>query len=270
MGGVSWSPPSLPPPSSSPPAGPPAQPAGWYDDPWDGRRRRYWDGAAWTGYTDDLYDQPSWNGEDPAALVTGNRGVARWLGISVFVTPFLQAFSYWASITAFRDALNRLEELDGGSSPSPFGATGGGWVQAGQLLSTLSLVVLVLRMVWLYRASRAAQALGHPLRREPGLACAGWIIPIVNFWWPYQGMASLFPPDDPMRARVARWWTCYLVATLGGVVGALFTIPLPPAGDAVALALPALIGVLGAVQERQLVQEVQRRQAAEAGVGVVG
>lgn len=26
-------------------------PAGWYQDPWDGRQQRYWDGTAWTGHT---------------------------------------------------------------------------------------------------------------------------------------------------------------------------------------------------------------------------
>lgn len=46
--------------------------AGWYQDPWDGHRRRYWDGQRWTG--DVSFEPPgSWGGQgasgggDPAA-----------------------------------------------------------------------------------------------------------------------------------------------------------------------------------------------------------
>jgi hypothetical protein len=31
-------------------AGRPLPPPGWYDDPWDGTRIRWWDGHQWTGY----------------------------------------------------------------------------------------------------------------------------------------------------------------------------------------------------------------------------
>jgi Protein of unknown function (DUF2510) len=37
------------------PQGPPSE--GWYPDPQDGARLRYWDGEAWTDWTDDLWHQ---------------------------------------------------------------------------------------------------------------------------------------------------------------------------------------------------------------------
>ncbi len=258
MGGVSLPPPTLPPPS--PPT--PPLPAGWYDDPWDERRRRYWDGGVWTGYTDDLYHLPA-GGEDAAHLVTGNRGVTRWLSRAVLVTPVFQIVSLASSANGLRDALETINDPE--AARSTLGATNG-WLQLGQVLSLLSLVVLVLRMVWLYRASQAAQALGHPLRREPGLTCAGWIIPIVNFWWPYQGMVALFAADDPARRRVGPWWACYLVSSIGGLAGAIASAWLPLGGDIVVIGVPAAFGMVSAFLERGLVLAAQRDQAVAVGV----
>ncbi|HET9690436.1 MAG TPA: DUF2510 domain-containing protein, partial [Acidimicrobiales bacterium] len=51
-------------PASSGPA------AGWYPDPWDDRRRRYWDGQAWTG--DVAIDPPgAWSGAPGGAAASG-------------------------------------------------------------------------------------------------------------------------------------------------------------------------------------------------------
>lgn len=71
--GGSWQDPG----GASATAGLPA--SGWYADPWDQRRRRYWDGSAWTG--DVSYEPPgSWGGhgdrtaQQPAAGGWGAQG----------------------------------------------------------------------------------------------------------------------------------------------------------------------------------------------------
>ena len=48
---------------------PSAPSAGWYQDPWDNHRRRYWDGQQWTG--DVSFEPPrNWGGEPQAADAT--------------------------------------------------------------------------------------------------------------------------------------------------------------------------------------------------------
>ena len=63
---------------------------------------------------------------------------------------------------------------------------------------------------------------GLRLRRSPTLAAAGFIIPIVNFWWPYQAAADLLPPGSPDRRLAGWWWGSYIATIpLAFVVGVL-------------------------------------------------
>ena len=94
--------------------------------------------------------------------------------------------------------------------------------------------------MWQHRANVAAQALGLPLTRSPGWGIAGWFIPIVNFWFPYEAVRDNLPPDDPTRPLVIRWWVGML--TMGVVVwavaagyafgGAVIGVPLSTASAA--------------------------------------
>lgn len=53
----------------------PTPPADWYPDPLQPTRRRYWDGARWTGYLVDperpdvvRYERPPWSGFVPGGV----------------------------------------------------------------------------------------------------------------------------------------------------------------------------------------------------------
>lgn len=71
-----------------------------------------------------------------------------------------------------------------------------------------------LGLVWFHRSCVNARALRLPARREPTLAVAGFIIPVVSLWWPYQSTCDLFPPERP-RGRILRW---FLLWAVGGIV----------------------------------------------------
>jgi hypothetical protein len=96
----------------------------------------------------------------------------------------------------------------------------------GTVLLIISAVVVVAAavawMVWLWAARRNAAALTDwPFSRSQGWVIAGWLVPIVNLWFPKQivddtWMATeraLAPPDAPWPRRpllVYAWWTTFL------------------------------------------------------------
>jgi Domain of unknown function (DUF4328)/Protein of unknown function (DUF2510) len=249
---------SLPPPA--PPTapyggGPPLQPAGWYADPWYAGYLRWWDGTAWTPHVAPSGGQ----GVDPTSAVASTEATGTWLRRALYATPFTQALALALIFGSLRKVFDSI-----GSSPGDPRAFNnpGGWGAVGQLLSLVSTVLLVLRMVWLYRATKAARALGLPTRRDAGLACAGWLIPIVNFWWPFQSVGNLFPPQRRPRSTLGWWWAAYLVGSIVGTFG-LFAVLFAGAYNhwsatptAVAALLFGAFGMVWAVLEVQLVDQV--------------
>ena len=72
--------------------------------------------------------------------------------------------------------------------------------------------VAILFVTWFYRARVNAEGNGWPQRLSPAWAVAGWIIPLVNFWFPFQIMADIWRAGLPAEARGKRailpgiWW----------------------------------------------------------------
>lgn len=56
--------------------------AGWYDDPWDSDRYRYWDGDAWTGHASPKYTDsprgPAYANVSPDATTTDGVALSGW------------------------------------------------------------------------------------------------------------------------------------------------------------------------------------------------
>ena len=82
-------------------------------------------------------------------------------------------------------------------------------------------VLSILFVVWLHRARINAERLGYRQRHSPGWTFWGWIIPIVNLWFPVQILGDIWRPGQPERKQrhhlpqlPALWWTCWLVSGL--------------------------------------------------------
>jgi len=129
------------------------------------------------------------------------------------------------------------------------------------------LVAGVLFLLWFYRACADSRALGLPTRREPGLATASFVIPIVSLWWPYQSTCDLLPPGHPARANVLRWWLLWLVggfvSTIVVVIGAVVS---PALGWAL-LVVPAAQLVATALTARRVISDVGEAHRSLAGAG---
>jgi hypothetical protein len=92
------------------------------------------------------------------------------------------------------------------------------------LTSLVVFVAFVITLVWVHASATTAARLGLPAKRSPGWAVGGFLIPVVDLWWPYQSVRDLFPPGHPARRVVVQWWAQYLGARLMTMVavGAAF------------------------------------------------
>ena len=171
-------------------------PPGWYPDPWQPSAWRWWDGSAWSA---------SAGLADPAARrdgldVAAEERAARRARLALAWAIPLQVLTHVALRAQFVDIIDVFRHLDNDSRDSvshTASAPAAGLAQVGQVGL---LVVGVLFLVWFHRSCVNARALGLPSRREPGLAVAGFVIPIVNLWWPYQSTRDLFPPGHAVDA----------------------------------------------------------------------
>jgi hypothetical protein len=84
----------------------------------------------------------------------------------------------------------------------------------GNLSQVGILVVGIFFLIWFHKAATLSRALGRPARRSPGWAVAGFLIPIVNFWFPYQSAIDMVPPGHPATDAVKRWWALWLTMSL--------------------------------------------------------
>lgn len=230
--------------------------AGWYPDPWRQAPLRWWDGTQWHAATTAPHGVSFPTPPDAAAKLRQQRSWGAWHRRLVVVTPvvlFLFALVYGL----FGRSLTTLaENLDQPFPESPPPAII--WVQLSSVvLSPLTIGALVVRLGWFSHAVGTARALGRHTRRDVALATVGWLIPVVNLWWPCQDVRDLTPEGDPARKHLGWWWACYLSQGFafvppffGGVFGA-------PVALIVALAVLATIpAAMAALLERSIVQRV--------------
>ena len=79
-------------------------------------------------------------------------------------------------------------------------------------LSILTPVACVAGMaVWTNRVAGIARGLGYPARHSTGWASAGWFVPFVALWFPYQSIVDSLSPTNPRRPAVLSWWLLHVL-----------------------------------------------------------
>ncbi len=198
-----------------PPAGGP--PPGWYDDPWGSPAKRWWDGSQWTGHVQaggptvgfgPGLDQRL---EDERRSARWARRAMLWAGPAQALAIVLNAFLFRDFADDFRKALdtNNSDAIDTIGSP--------GLSALSQLVGLAVLAAGIIFLIWFYRSLTLAREAGLPARRSPGLAVAGFIIPIVNLWWPYQSTIDALPAGHPAQPLVLRWWWMWIGTSISSV-----------------------------------------------------
>jgi Domain of unknown function (DUF4328) len=78
----------------------------------------------------------------------------------------------------------------------------------------------ILFVVWFRRARINAERHDYRQRRARGWTFWGWIVPVVNIWFPFQIMGDIWRAGLPAQQRrktawlPALWWTCWLLSGL--------------------------------------------------------
>ena len=85
-------------------------------------------------------------------------------------------------------------------------------------ITTFGLSILF--VVWFRRARINAERHDYRQRRARGWAFWGWIVPIVDLWFPFQIMGDIWRAGLPLQQRhrvawlPAQWWTFWLLSGL--------------------------------------------------------
>lgn len=186
---------------------------GWYPDPWFPGGLRWFDGTAWT---------PATSG--PGATSSGGydsakgASTAAHAGWAFLARGIAGAVQYLTLPLLFGGVWDEMRTASATSGPawSPF-ELGGSFV----VLQVAGLVIwaaLAFVCIWSFRATTNARAVGLPTQFEPGLAVAGWIIPVANLVMPYLVVRDLFPHGDPGRRAAGWWWGSEMGGALLGMV----------------------------------------------------
>ncbi|MBS2939164.1 DUF4328 domain-containing protein [Nocardioides sp. J2M5] len=192
-----------------------AQGEGWYADPQDGSRLRWWDGSAWTAHTHAAV--PSGWSPRPR-LGDGWPRLALAVQASLALTVLLSVFVV-VSDRIVLDVWRRLAD-DPTSVPEAEATRADRLMTASIAEVVVTVVCGVLFIAWLYQAHTSDRTDPAYNRRRSGWAIGGWFVPFVNLWFPFQVVSDLRdgargegrPPSAGLQWA---WWLCFLALQVG-------------------------------------------------------
>jgi hypothetical protein len=248
---------------------------GWFADPQDASRLRWWDGTRWTEHTHSMTGATQWDTPLPRW----------WSGFSFVVQAALLACVAASSFTLWVDleTLAFVEEV----RLRPDGVTVADGERIDRLTLWTSLEVFailgtgVLFIVWLYTVHRSSRMDRRVMRHTSGWAIGGWFVPVLNLWRPFQMVSDVRrgatgDADAGVSFRQGWWWgTWVAMSVASGVVSALYNrVAAAPAGPEYVEALgdaaswerlSSGLSIVSALLAVLVVHEIRKQVLARAG-----
>ncbi|MFZ4583757.1 MAG: DUF4328 domain-containing protein [Acidimicrobiia bacterium] len=247
-----------------------APPPGFYPDPEDPARQRWWDGTAWASPD---ASQPATT-VDPHAAFEVERIMAglmmRLLIAGVVLLIVAATMSIFTAPSVRAQFKETVDAINAGREPRAVGSDASAASTIGQLANLGYLVVGVGFVVWSYRAARMARALRFRESWAPGWAIGGWFIPLANFVIPYFVVRGLFAPEDPRRPLVGRWWSAYVAMTIAGALVSIVPIltDVPSAFLTACVLAYSVLVISAGLAARAVVAAVLAAHAETLGVAI--
>jgi hypothetical protein len=253
---------------------PDSPPAGWYPDPHNVDRSRYWNGSAWTGHTaerEGAKEPPPEPFPVPGVSPATEREAPRRLDGVAWWAYSVLAFSVLANafygVTSLIYAGKVRTQIDSHSLTLQQASDAEHLLSIGSTTWLISLVASAIGfLIWWYRAYDNLPGLtGYTRRYGRGWSIGAWFVPILSLWRPKQIGNDIWRAGDP-EARGNRqwtslqvsplvhwWWAIYLLSgVIGGTAGRLLNSH-PVLSDSVTG--PGLIPVANPPSHADLVQE---------------
>ena len=224
-------------------------PAGWFDDPNDATRLRWWNGSDWT---DDYHPKA------PGMQIAGAPAAGGMVANSAFKSTAGLATALYLLLAVV--TVTELAEVWSGSAEAA-AALGGIW-------ALTFIATAIVFIVWFHRAYSNLPALGAPsMRYGTGWAIGAWFIPIFNYVRPGQiahDISRGSDPDEPDQLPgdwndsdagqlVSAWWAAWVIYNV------TYNFMQDTQG---ALQLSAVIGIAAAGTCAAWVHQVTSAQAA--------
>ena len=224
-------------------------PPGWYQDPAGSHSLRWWNGSAWTDqlispppprpaaaspaaagppapfssaqFSPAPYSPGShFPTQGPALEQAAETRKLPWAKVAIWVLAAqplvlgLLVLLVWHDAAHwFSEIRTTLNETPAGVNPvlpQPPGALGSAFVLYFVFVAFTTAWTIVL-MVFMYSAATHARNLGLPARLSPIWAVLGWIVPVVNLWFPYWVLRDCLPSRPGERGDLAiRYWLLYV------------------------------------------------------------
>lgn len=102
----------------------------------------------------------------------------------------------------------------------------------GTISFIISIPIIIIVLVWFYRATKNINSFGAKYVNSPGMAVVWWFIPIMNLWKPHEVAQQIWRASNP-EIKLAEgtewrkvpgsniitiWWVLGLVSIFGGIV----------------------------------------------------
>ncbi len=245
-------------------------PEGWYPDPeLGGTAWRWWDGVQWApqlpmpayGYG---YGPPQTYGVAPAYVAERYRAATtkfgNWLRWAMVANLAWFVLLFVVIAVVFRGNHFDFGSNDAYGEPH-FSGSAIGLQLAFVPLSFISYAYLGAFIAWIFQAGKFAEARGWPAARGRTLGAWSLIIPIVQFWWPYEALRDSYPPSA-RPPLLLKWWVSYLVTPIAALPVYAFAIFGGPVATTISIVVAGCVLAIPVWLGWKVIRDVEAMQLA--------